>query len=181
MYCTDCGAKIPENAKFCPSCGTSLDETKKSTTASVQRHQPQIQSPPEKPKMATWKKVLIGIVGFIVFVVALGLMVTSDLQELTDAHLAAIRSGDLDTAYSQTSPQFRQATSRQQFEQFIAAYPVLTQHTEFLFDSRGFENDTGHVNGHLADEGKKLARIEFKLLKVGEKWTIQGFNLKAAE
>jgi len=181
MYCTDCGAKVPEDAKFCPNCGISLDETKKSATSSIQRHEPQIKSTTEKPAMATWKKVLLGIVGFIVFIVALSLMVTGDLQGLTDSHLAALRSGDLDTAYSQTSPQFRKATSLPQFKKFVAAYPVLTQHTEFQFESRGFENNTGHVNGHLADEGKKLAKIEFKLIKVGENWTIQGFNLKAPE
>ena len=178
MYCTDCGSKIPADAKFCPNCGVSLDETAK---PSVQRHEPQINSTTEKPKMATWKKVLIGIVSFIVFIVALSLMVTSDLQELTDAHLAALRSGDLETAYSHTSPQFRKATPPQKFQQFVAAYPVLTKHTEYLFESRGFENNTGYVKGHLADNGKKLAKIEFQLIKVGDNWTIQGFNLKAPE
>ncbi len=189
MFCPQCGAQIPQNANYCPACGTNAGSGGGPANAQqpvqIQITQPQAAAPQaplhQKQKMATWKKVLLWIFGFIAVVVILALLATGDLQELADSHLAALRSGDLETAYNQTSPDFRQATPASAFKQLLEAYPVLTQHEGFSMDKRGFENNSGYVHGELTKGDKTLAKIEFQMIKIDDKWTIQGYNLKAPD
>jgi len=178
MFCPKCGTPVPESAHFCPGCGT---RTGGDGSDSPPVQQSLHAGPPIKKKMAVWKKVLLWIAGFIAFVVGLALFATSDLQNLADSHLAALRSGNIEAAYGQTSPEFKQATPLEAYKKFVDAYPVLTKHTAFSFDSRSFENNTGQVTGHLTDGSSKLAKVEFQMIKIEDKWTIQGFNLKAPE
>ncbi|MBU0498993.1 MAG: DUF4864 domain-containing protein [Gammaproteobacteria bacterium] len=182
MFCPKCGTQIPESAHFCPSCGIRADGSAPVAPDSlppVQRGQ-QTQ-PVTKKKMATWKKVLLWIGGFIIFVIGLAMFVTGDLQATVDSHLASLRSGDIESAYGQTSPEFKQATSLDAYKKFVETYPVLTKHSAFSFDSRGFENNRGQVMGHLTDGSNKLAKIEFQMVKIEDKWMIQGIDLKASD
>lgn len=181
MFCPQCGTPIPESAHFCPSCGARADSSAASVSASVPPVQGSQRAQPVAKRMATWKKVLLWIAGFIIFVVGLAMFVTGDLQTAVDSHLASLRSGDIESAYSQTSPEFKQATPLDAFKKFVEAYPVLTKHGAFSFDSRGFENNAGQVTGHLTDGSNKLAKIEFQMIKIDGTWMIQGLNLKAPD
>ena len=59
MFCHNCGAKLPENARFCPACGTMTHHSQEKPTAQniyttpIQREQPRphpVQPPVEQPR-----------------------------------------------------------------------------------------------------------------------------------
>jgi len=94
-------------------------------------------------KMKTWKKVLLGIVLFIVTVVALAMFLTSGLDKPVQHHFAALRAGDVIGAYSDLSIVARQQTSLDDFKAMLTNNPGLTHVTDESFSSR--ETNNGRV------------------------------------
>jgi hypothetical protein len=183
MFCPECGTEIPQNAKFCSSCGYKIDDgaEEQPQTAAV-NEQPANQTssidamPAEKPK---WKKVVTKIFLFIVGVIALATFTTSGLMDPVEAHLEALRNGNIDSAYEQTSADFRENTSLTAFKKLVAAYPILSNHSSFSMESRSFENNKGMVTGHLLTDGEQISRIEFLMAKNGDAWAIQGLHIQS--
>ncbi|MCP3672520.1 MAG: DUF4864 domain-containing protein [Gammaproteobacteria bacterium] len=99
-------------------------------------------------------------------------------MEVADNHLAALRAGDVSLAYDHTSKVFRKATPLPAYKKFIAAYPILGQHEEFSAGDREFDGDTGSVEGTITSSEYGTATIKFIMVKDGDNWKIQGFNLE---
>jgi hypothetical protein len=182
MFCTNCGTRIGDGANFCPGCGGRVDSAGRLAHAhgGVVTVTPGASLAPSdgtRPKRAVWKRVLAWAGAFIAGVIALATFVTADLQATVEAHLKALREGDLPAAYAQTSLGFRQATPLGAFREFVAAYPVLTAQRDFTLDERGFENNAGYVKGSLSDGDRDLARVEFQMVKEDNEWRIQGVEL----
>ena len=60
-YCYHCGKKLPENANFCPFCGTRVHETSHETTSHLhlpihQTRDHNVPSPEEPKKKAGWRR-----------------------------------------------------------------------------------------------------------------------------
>ena len=153
MFCSECGTQLADNAKYCASCGTNIDNQ-----AAQQAPQEQKATSPESPQHTaapttaqpkpTWKKIVTWAFLFIVGVIALASITTSGLMEPVEAHLTALRNGDIESAYIHTSIDFRASTPLAAFQKFVAAYPALTRHTVFSIDERSFEGSEGRVKGH---------------------------------
>ena len=126
--------------------------------------------------LKTWKKVVIGIVIFIVGVVTLAMFATSGLDKPVQRHFAALRSGDFVAAYSELSVAARQATSLDQFKTMIAYYPGLTHVTGSSFTTRTWENGQGHLEGVLELEGGGKLPIVVNLVKENDQWKILAYN-----
>lgn len=131
-----------------------------------------------KPKMATWKKVLIGIVVFIIVVIALTMWATSGIVKVAKDQLALIKAGDIAGAYEMTSGMFKQATSLEVFTNFVNSYSVLAQNADVRFSERSVENDTGYLFGTITAQDGTAMKIEYQLIKENGKWAIVGINLK---
>jgi hypothetical protein len=192
MFCSECGAQIPDDVKFCASCGTKIASRPggqaPSGTDTAPAEQPPATSTPASTadttaikSKPTWKKIVTWAFLFIVGVFALASIITSGLMVPVDAHLTALRSGDIETAYTHTSRDFRASTPLPAFQKFVQAYPALTKHTNFSMVERSFEGGEGRVIGHLLMQDKKIARIEFIMIEDGDNWKIQGLELKAPE
>lgn len=189
MFCSNCGTELPDDAKFCASCGTPVNLNPNEPTPQRQASPPHPTSPSQTAAVIgtttkakpTWKKVVTWAFLFIVGIIALATITTSGLMDPVEAHLTALRSGDVETAYLQTSQAFRTSTPLPAFQKFVAAYPALTRHTNFSMDERGFEGNEGRVRGHLFMDSNKLAKIEFLMFKEDSGWKIQGMELKAPE
>lgn len=130
-----------------------------------------------KPKMATWKKVLIGIVVFIVGVIALAMWATSGIVKVAEDQLTLIKSGDINGAYALTSGMFKQATSLEVFTEFVNTYPVLSQNGDVSFSERQVDGDTGYLFGTITAQDGTAMKIEYQLIKENDKWAIMGINL----
>lgn len=204
MFCPSCGTRIPENAHFCPNCGTAIEPANGQTNApgnggnatfNPSNIPPAPTAPPvmnaaqaapaapaaltvaPKKRSRVWQ-VLKWLAIFIVGVVALALFATSDLVDVTEQHMSALRNGDIAEAYELTSKQFRAATPFNAYQQFVASYPIMADHEEFSVGNRVFEGDTGSVEGTLTSKKNGVANIEFRMVKEGDVWRIQGFNLE---
>jgi uncharacterized beta-barrel protein YwiB (DUF1934 family) len=129
------------------------------------------------PKMATWKKVLLGIGIFIVGVIALAMWATSGIVKVAEDQLALIKAGDISGAYQMTSGMFQQATSLDVFTDFVNSYTVLSQNAKVSFSERSVENDTGYLFGTITAQDGTAMKIEYQLIKENDKWAIVGINL----
>ena len=102
MFCASCGTKIPEGAHFCPECGATVDGAAEPAPKAAARAAPAAAAAAtaQKPRMALWKKILIGVVVFIFGVVGLAWFATSGLDEPVERHLSAQRAGNIEAAYA---------------------------------------------------------------------------------
>lgn len=130
-----------------------------------------------KPKMATWKKVLIGIVVFIIGVIALAMWATSGIVKVAEEQLSLIKSGDINGAYALTSGTFKQATSLEVFTEFVNAYPVLSKNASVSFTERQVEGVQGYLYGTITAEDGTTMVVEYELIKENDAWRIVGINL----
>jgi hypothetical protein len=181
MFCPECGAELQQNAKFCTNCGNKIDDEVATESQPAPPSQPTTSNETaaaaaEKPK---WKKVVTWVFLFIVGVIALATLTTSGLMDPVEAHLQALRTGDIDSAYQQTTAAFQTNTPLPAFRKFVAAYPILNKHSSFSMEKRGFEGNKGEVTGHLLIDGEEYSRIEFLMAKNDDVWKIQGIHIKS--
>ncbi len=175
MYCRKCGAPVPDDANFCPGCGTPASRTDGPAADAGNGGG----APPVTPrrKMATWKKVLLGIVVVIAAAVALALLLTGPLVEPVENQLAALRSGDVDGAYAMTSEAFRRAVSRERFAAFLKANPVLMHAADYSFSERKRSNGVGTLKGTLETEDGGRVPVVYKLVEENGAWKILSITL----
>ena len=130
--------------------------------------------------MALWKKVVLGFVAFVVVVVGLAMFLTSDLIDPIERQIAALKAGDIDSAYSQTSIAFRDATSKEQLSAFVKSNPILLNTAEYNFSERSFENNLGTVKGTLTSTDGGVIPIEYRLVKENDEWKILALKFTGA-
>lgn len=166
MLCPHCGANIGDSYKYCPSCGGKI---------------PEIQSPSEggpipvmkKKPMPLWFKIL-GILAVIALIgVTAGILFTEGLVDVIDNQLTALRENKIDKAYQKyTAKEFQQATSIDEFKDFVEAYPIFTQNTSAHFTQRSLSHNIGTLRGNLTSPEHVKIPIEYKLIKEDGKWKI---------
>lgn len=114
---------------------------------------------------------------FVTSIIALAVYATSGLIVVIDNQLEAMRSGDLEKAYSYTSKDFQNSTSLSSFKEFVEKYPSLKQNDSHLFNERAVENNIGTVKGTLTAKDGAQTPIEYQLIKEGDGWKILSFQL----
>jgi hypothetical protein len=131
--------------------------------------------------MPRWLKILLGIVGgfvaLIAVVVWIAFSATSGLIETVERQLAALKAGNIDAAYSETSDGFRQATSQEQFAGFVQQYPILKDYGSYSFPNRSFENNTGKVSGTLTATGGEVTTIDYQMVYEKDAWKVHNISL----
>jgi hypothetical protein len=194
MFCSNCGKEIPADAHFCPACGHVVAPTESVSAASLPPPPPSpapapgqaattvpaATAVPAKKKMALWKKISIGVVVFVVAAVALALWATSDLVPPIERQLDALKRGDMQAAYSETSTTFRDSVSLPQFQAFVRQHPGLSRNAGHSFSERSVDaSGTGHVKGTLKDDRGGALPIEYQLIKENDQWKILGIKIPA--
>ncbi len=171
MYCTSCGAALPRDARFCPSCGAEVASGPTTATPAGETF-----AEPKK-KMALWKKIALGLVAFVAVALALAFLLTAGLVEPIDRQLAAFKAGDVDAAYAETSIAYRKTMSKAQFADFLRANPALREVTDRTFTTRSRENDVGTVKGTLKTAEGGVIPVEYRLVQENGAWKILSLKL----
>jgi len=199
MFCHSCGKPVPPDSQFCPACGQSVVASAPGGTAAPS-------APPAAPTgaaqpafdpapasvltggtsrsfwarvkgMKTWKKVVLGIVIFIVLVIALALFATSGLDKPVQRHFAALHSGDVVGAYSELSVAARQQTSLDDFKAMLTNTPALNHVTGESYTSRELNNGQGQLEGTLDLEGGGKLPISITVVKENDQWKILSYHV----
>ncbi len=122
--------------------------------------------------MPKWLKILLGFVVVIGAIIGLAFWLTSGLTDVAEKQLVALRSGDVEKAYSYTSKDFQNATSLEQFRTFVDSYPSLKNNKSDFFSNREIANDVGTLKGSLQSQDGAVTPIEYKLVKENNEWKI---------
>ena len=130
-----------------------------------------------KKGMPVWQKIVGGIVAAIIIIVVIALWATSGMMDSVTRHMDALKAGNIDAAYAETSGAFQQSTSLEQYGAFVETYPILTEYSEKSFPSRSVENNIGQVDGTLTAPDGTVVPISFQLVKENDTWVILGINL----
>jgi len=123
------------------------------------------------------KKILIGLVVFIIAVVLLANFATQGIADVAQNQLSALRSGDSAKAYSYTSKDFQKATSLEAFKTFVKGYPSLSQNESASFTTKQIENNLGTLKGSLKAKDGSVTPVEYQLVKEGSDWKILNLRL----
>ena len=171
MYCKSCGEALPKDARFCSECGAAIDSVNVDINDANHTNG-------SAKKMSFWKKFLVGTVAVVALAIGLAFFATSGLVGPVDRHLDALRKGDINAAYEETSQAFRSSTSLEQYVQFVKANPILTQVAEHSFSERKVENGIGYLSGKLITSSGGVQPIAFRLVKENDNWKILGISFE---
>jgi hypothetical protein len=135
--------------------------------------------------MPTWLKIILGILaGFALFagaIVAFAFWLTSGMVEPIDRQIAALKAGNLQAAYEETSEAFREATPLPAFTEFVDGNPILKDVASHSFFNRSFENDLGTVKGSLTSSSGGVMPVAYRLVKEKDIWKILHIQLGGGE
>lgn len=121
-----------------------------------------------------WKKILLGIVIFIVLVIGLVFFFTKSLTEVANKQLDALKRGDMTAAYSCTSKDFQATTSMADFTAFIDKYPSLKNNASASWLKREISNNIGTLSGSLKSVDGAVTPIEYRFVKENGEWKVLG-------
>jgi hypothetical protein len=196
MFCSKCGVKNPDEAKFCAGCGAVIGASVSPPQPPVPPLQPPVppppiqptyQQPPIQPQMPAVKpkkkrhlllKILIVIIIFIIAVVGLAMFATQGLVTVVENHLSLLKKGDFAAAYQQTtSKEFQNTLSQQEFQAFVQQYPFLLHNKSHSLTDREFNNNVGKVKGQLIADDGSVVPILYILVKENGQWRIISFEI----
>jgi len=99
-------------------------------------------------------------------------------QDIIENQLADLRTGALEKAYRDfTSSQFREATSFDEYKQFINRSPVFLKNRSFQFHSQYIHDGISSLQGALISEEGQVLQVEYDFVQEDGKWKILGIQL----
>lgn len=128
--------------------------------------------------MSKLKKILIGVVVFIIVIVVVALVATQGISDVAKGQLEALKKEDYIKAYAYTSIDFQKATSLEEFKKFVAAYPSLRNNESSSFTNREIQNNEGTLQGTLTSRDGATTPVEYKFVKEKGEWRILSIKLK---
>ncbi|MGE0500067.1 MAG: DUF4864 domain-containing protein [Rhizobiaceae bacterium] len=131
--------------------------------------------------MPRWLKITLIVTAIVAAVIAaivyLVISWTSVLVEPVARQLAALKAGDMDAAYAETSEAFRQSTTKEAFGKFVDEYPILKDAADHSFPNRNIKNNEGYLRGSLTSSSGGVTPIEYRLVKENGFWKIIYINV----
>ncbi len=119
-----------------------------------------------------WKKILGGIVIFIVLVVSVVMYATSGMSDTANEFFIYIKSKHYDDAYNMLSEDFKNSTSESTFEQFLKQ-STLTKYKSVSWSERSIEGNTGILKGTVHTKSGGIIPITIKFIKDdNDEWKI---------
>lgn len=159
--------------------------------------QPASSQPPqaqvfEKKKNNTWKWIVFGGCGcFFVLVLAIVLIfaavigikkaIEKPVLPVFTAQVEAIKSGDMDKAYSYCSDEFRQITDREAFEVFINKGKKVLTAPKNSFNNAKRENNVIVLKGNfvITNENGQVETypVTYQFINKNGQWLVNGINI----
>ncbi|MEI6221717.1 MAG: DUF4864 domain-containing protein [bacterium] len=128
-----------------------------------------------------WLLWLFG--SLVVFVIVIGVIfaiawtTTSGPATASETFLNDISAGKSDEAYALTSVQFQNATSKQDFNQFVSQNPTFSHISNISFSSRDVKNGLGTLKGTITNSDGTKMPVTVKTVQENGVWKIQYLGL----
>jgi hypothetical protein len=142
--------------------------------------------PPKKSK--TWLIVIASVFGFLIVVIGLFLWWVfggsiGNPNKSANEFLSNLETNQVDQAYAQTATIFKEATSREDFQAFVEAFPILTTSNEVSFDeierSTADGQNVSVVSGKLTAESGETTPVEITMVAEDGVWKVATIDLRA--
>lgn len=134
----------------------------------------------DKSPRAPRNIVLIILAVYIVFLAimmsSVGFM-TSDVRSVGKMELSALRTGDVDAAYSYTSSEFQKGVPIETFKKFVAHYPQLKENVDSTFTDINVGDGKASVAGTLQMKDGSTVDIQMDFVKENNQWKVLDINL----
>lgn len=120
------------------------------------------------------KKVLIGVA--VLAALAAGLVIfvfssTAGMTEEADLFFDNLKKKDYAAAHSMTAAAFKKATSVDQLAQFSSMFE-FDKLASTSYSSRGFENETGYLEGDITYDDGTIQPMRVEFVKEGGDWKV---------
>jgi hypothetical protein len=127
-----------------------------------------------------WKKILLGFVGLIVFVIAITLYLTSGMTDTAEAFFRNISEKQYTKAYSYLSEDFKQAVSKDKMIAFMQQ-TGLEKYKNANWGNRSFEGNRGEIEGTIETTTGSAIPITIHFVKLDDgSWRIYAIDKPAS-
>lgn len=118
-----------------------------------------------------WKKILAGIIVFIVAIVMLVMYATSGMTEVANEFFIHVKTKHYKDAYNMLSEDFQKSTPEEAFKNFLIEN-ALTEYKSASWSDRSFENDIGKLEGTVETKSGGKIPLTMSFVKSAESWKI---------
>ena len=134
------------------------------------------------PKKRNWLKILgiaaIVLVVFVAGIIALVFSMGAAPMKASEKFLTQLSSNQVDQAYESASIQFKQTVTRDKFDEFLQAFPIVTKVKTPSFNAFNIENNTlATVSGTVTATDGQVSPITLQLVNENNEWRVLNFDL----
>ena len=133
------------------------------------------------PKKRNWIKiVIIAVVVFIAFaalIISCAFSMGAPVMKSGEVFLTQLSSGQVDQAYESAAAEFKQTVSREQFDAYLANFPVLGKVKSTSFSSFKIENNFGQAAGTITAADGQVSPIAMQFVNENGAWKVLSLDL----
>ena len=124
-------------------------------------------------------KIVIGIIGVFVVGIAVVFYLTSGMADNANAFFSAIKNGDISTAHSYLSEDFKMSTDETALKEFLSA-SALVNFKEASWSSRQINGGIGELNGAVTTNSGGIIPLKIIFVKENDVWKIYAIQKPTA-
>lgn len=134
------------------------------------------------PKKRNWLKIILiaalGLFAFVAIIITFVFSLGSAPMKAGENFLKQLSSNQVREAYASASIQFQQSITEEQFNEFLAAFPVLTKMETVSFSAFEIENNVlATVRGTITGTDGQVAPITMQLVNENDQWRVLNLDL----
>lgn len=153
----------------------NLSDSEKSATTHATAHQT------KKKKMALWKKIVIGLVVFVVALFGIAMFATSAPAKVSDKFVSYILGNQSEDAYSLFSEDAKETISKEDFSEVVNTMSSVLD-SSFSQKSRSVQADSGSASTATIEYEIKgndgVYQMEVNLIKENDDWKVLNMDNK---
>ncbi|MEN6438080.1 MAG: hypothetical protein ABFD97_05815 [Syntrophobacter sp.] len=129
--------------------------------------------------MRKFLKIASCVIGLIVIGIVAVFYFTADMVTVADEFLGAVKSNDIDKAYSYVSDDFKAATSKDAFKDFLGK-SGLTGYKSSSWQERSTSGGRGDLTGSVSTESGGAIPLKMRFVKGESGWKIYAIEKPGA-
>lgn len=155
--------------------GTHRNRSQRRWNGVAAQRDPVVQPPYKGIHMATWLKIMLGLVVALAAVIGVAMYATSGITKTADAFIKAAGSGDMAGARSYLTDAF-QARDVESLESYLTRNGLVGM-KQAKWSSRHVENGRGSLEGTITTASGGEVPVTVELVKEHNAWKLQSIDV----